>query len=164
MPFFQDPPSVPHPFRTDRLLRGYLERVLPEEIREAVEPGFDELGTIAAGPLLEELARGRDDEPKLVSWDPWGHRVDRIELTPLWQTAQRLAAESRQRLASRLEGLNKYFGTRDGLRWAVIEEAGRTKDAQIIASALDFGYSADDLKGVASQNLLRDAAKLRAAA
>lgn len=60
--------------------------------------------------------------------------------------------------------VNKYFGTRDGLRWAVIEEAGRTKDAQIIASALDFGYSADDLKGVASQNLLRDAAKLRAAA
>ncbi len=38
---------------------------------------------------LEELAV----EPTLVAYDPWGERVDRIELTPLWQEAKVLTAE-----------------------------------------------------------------------
>src|SRR5262249_334946 len=31
--------------------------------------------------------------PRLVQWDAWGRRVDRIDVTPLWQEAQRLSAE-----------------------------------------------------------------------
>ncbi|HEV2835007.1 MAG TPA: acyl-CoA dehydrogenase family protein, partial [Pyrinomonadaceae bacterium] len=33
------------------------------------------------------------NEPRLTQWDAWGNRVDRIELTPLWQRAERIAVE-----------------------------------------------------------------------
>ena len=36
---------------------------------------------------------GTDLEPKLTQWDPWGNRVDQIEHTPLWKSAERLASE-----------------------------------------------------------------------
>ena len=32
------------------------------------------------------------DEPRLVSWSPWGRREDHIELSSLWGDAKRLAA------------------------------------------------------------------------
>jgi alkylation response protein AidB-like acyl-CoA dehydrogenase len=35
----------------------------------------------------------RLNEPRLTQWDAWGERVDRIEVSPLWRTAERLAAE-----------------------------------------------------------------------
>jgi alkylation response protein AidB-like acyl-CoA dehydrogenase len=33
------------------------------------------------------------NEPVLTRWDAWGERVDRIEVSPLWRVAERLAAE-----------------------------------------------------------------------
>src|SRR5919112_4032160 len=35
----------------------------------------------------------RLNEPRLTQWDAWGERVDRIEVSPLWRVAERLAAE-----------------------------------------------------------------------
>ena len=32
-----------------------------------------------------------------MQWDAWGNRVDRIEVTPLWRKAERIAAEQRPR-------------------------------------------------------------------
>lgn len=56
--------------------------------------------------------------------------------------------------------VNRYFGTRDALRWEVITEAGKQKNTKVISEALKFGYATDDLKAVASATLLKDAAKL----
>jgi len=39
-------------------------------------------------PLADRL-----NEPVLMQWDAWGERVDRIEVSPLWQVALRVAAE-----------------------------------------------------------------------
>ena len=35
----------------------------------------------------------RLNEPRLTQWSPWGERINRIELTPLWRRAERIAAE-----------------------------------------------------------------------
>jgi Adaptive response protein AidB N-terminal domain/Acyl-CoA dehydrogenase, middle domain len=51
------------------------------------------MGELAGGPLFAFQQKHRAAEPKLSSWDAWGHRVDTIELTPLWQEAARIAAE-----------------------------------------------------------------------
>lgn len=92
MAFFQDPPRLENQFRSDRVLRSYLARTLPHEVRAAIEPSLDALGEQAAGPLLALQQADRLHEPVLTQWDPWGRRVDRIELTPLWREAQRIAA------------------------------------------------------------------------
>jgi len=92
MPFFQEPPRLGNEYDGDPLLREYLARSLPPDVLRGLEPELRELGALGAGPLLEQQLAERHLEPRLVSFDPWGRRVDRIELTPLWREAAALAA------------------------------------------------------------------------
>jgi alkylation response protein AidB-like acyl-CoA dehydrogenase len=92
MIFHQDPPRLPHAYRGDPLLREHLARALPADAVAAIEPELDALGGLAAGALHDRALAERSLEPTLVAWDPWGRRVDRITLTPLWEEAARLAA------------------------------------------------------------------------
>jgi acyl-CoA dehydrogenase len=92
MAFFQAAPELGNQFTTDRVLRSYVERALDDDARRIVVPELESLGELAGGELYRLQLADRTNEPRLVSWDPWGHRVDRIELTPLWQRAAREAA------------------------------------------------------------------------
>lgn len=93
MPFQQPPPTLGNQYEDDRVLRSYLARVLPPEVLRELEPALHELGALAGGQLYELQLADRLNEPTLKQWDAWGQRVDEIELTPLWQVAERLAAE-----------------------------------------------------------------------
>jgi alkylation response protein AidB-like acyl-CoA dehydrogenase len=92
MAFFQDPPRLANPYAADVLLREHLARALPADTLREIEPELLELGELAGGRLLELQEAERELEPRLVQWDPWGRRVDRIELTALWREAAPLAA------------------------------------------------------------------------
>ena len=84
MAFFQDPPRLAHAFHDDRVLRSYLARALPEDARREAIPALEALGELASGELFERMVEHRAIEPRLITWDAWGHRVDRIEVTPTW--------------------------------------------------------------------------------
>jgi alkylation response protein AidB-like acyl-CoA dehydrogenase len=92
MAFFQDPPRLGNEYRDDPLLREMLALRLPPEVLSAVEPELAELGELSGGRLFQLQLEDRLSEPRLVPWDAWGNRVDRIELTPLWKEAAVLAA------------------------------------------------------------------------
>ena len=85
MPFFQPPPSLGNQYTADRVLRGYLARVLPGDALASIEPSLSELGELAGGPMWRALLATYGDEPRLTQWDAWGHRVDAIEHVPLWR-------------------------------------------------------------------------------
>jgi len=93
MAFYQDPPRLGNQYTTDRALRSLLERALPDDVRRAIEPELAEMGELSGGYFYELDRKWRSAEPRLVQWDPWGQRVDAIELTPLWEEAARVAAE-----------------------------------------------------------------------
>ena len=93
MPFQQTPPTPGNQYEADRVLRSYLARVLPAEVLREIEPQLAELGALAGGELYELQLADRLNEPRLTQWNAWGERIDEIELTPLWRTAERLAAE-----------------------------------------------------------------------
>jgi acyl-CoA dehydrogenase len=93
MPFFQDPPRLGHPLHDDRVLRSYLARALPDDARREATEQLTALGDLTAGKLYDLMLEDRLSEPSLVQWDAWGRRVDRIELTRVWQAAKPLAAE-----------------------------------------------------------------------
>jgi acyl-CoA dehydrogenase len=93
MAFFQDPPALGNQLRDDRVLRSYLARALPEEVRRAIEPSLESMGELAGGVLYRMNLEDRLNEPVLTQWDAWGHRVDHIEVSPLWREAARLASE-----------------------------------------------------------------------
>ena len=93
MSFLQTPPELGHQLHDDRVLMSHLARVLPEDMRREVLPSLEALGGLAGGPLFRMQEEDRLHEPRLVQWDPWGHRVDRIELTAVWKEARRLSCE-----------------------------------------------------------------------
>lgn len=84
MAFLQDAPQLPHPFRSDRVLRGLLDRIVATERRAALNADLDALGDYAlhAWQRAGESVRRK---PVLTAWDAWGRRVDRIELTDAWR-------------------------------------------------------------------------------
>jgi alkylation response protein AidB-like acyl-CoA dehydrogenase len=92
MAFLQSPPALGNQYADDRVLRSYLQRSLPEDMRSEIEPELATLGELAGGRLYIQQLAERELEPVLVQWDAWGNRIDRIEVTPLWREAERLAA------------------------------------------------------------------------
>lgn len=94
MAFFQDSPLLGHQFDDDRVLRSFLARALDEPTHREIVPSIRAMGDLASGELYQLQVADRLNEPKLVSWDPWGKRIDQIEVSPLWKRAARVAAES----------------------------------------------------------------------
>jgi alkylation response protein AidB-like acyl-CoA dehydrogenase len=93
MTFTQQPPQLGNQYADDRALRSYLKRALPPDVLREVEPSLEEMGGLAGGELYRIQLADRLNEPRLTQWDAWGERVDRIEVSPLWRSAERLAAE-----------------------------------------------------------------------
>ncbi len=92
-PFNQSPPELGNQYDDDRVLRSYLRRVLPQEVLQAIEPALREMGELSGGELYCLQLADRLNEPVLTKWDAWGNRIDQIEVSPLWQRAEKLAAE-----------------------------------------------------------------------
>lgn len=93
MPFVQPPPELGNQYSADRALRSYLARALPADVRTEIEPGLAAMGELAGGELYRFQLADRENEPVLTQWDAWGNRIDRVEVTPLWREAERIAAE-----------------------------------------------------------------------
>src|SRR5688500_6532906 len=92
--FVQSAPRLGNQYGDDIFLRSYLRRKLPAEVLRQIEPELQEMGELAAGELYDLQLQDRLNEPRLVQWDAWGNRIDRIEVTPLWQRAAVIAARS----------------------------------------------------------------------
>jgi alkylation response protein AidB-like acyl-CoA dehydrogenase len=93
MSFVQSPPELGNQYEDDLSLRSYLARTLPSDVLADIEVGLKHMGERAGGELYRLQLADREHEPMLTQWDGWGNRVDRIEVTPLWKRAERLAAE-----------------------------------------------------------------------
>ena len=51
--------------------------------------------SLPAASCIGCSSHDRLNEPTLMQWDAWGNRIDRIEVTPLWQRAAQIAAQQR---------------------------------------------------------------------
>ena len=91
--FQQAPPTLDNQYEDDRVLRSYLKRTFPAQTLSDIEPSLREMGRLAGAELYQLQLADRLNEPKLIQWDAWGNRIDKVELTPLWQLAERIAVE-----------------------------------------------------------------------
>jgi acyl-CoA dehydrogenase len=84
--FFQDPPRLRDEWAEDPAIRNYLARVLPHDVLDAVTPSLAEMGELAAGELYDIHCAmdNLENEPRLVSFDPWGRRIDEVRTAPEW--------------------------------------------------------------------------------
>jgi alkylation response protein AidB-like acyl-CoA dehydrogenase len=93
MPFNQPAPELGNQYDEDRVLRSYLARALPAQMRGEIEAELRVMGALAGGELRRFQLDDRLNEPQHTAWDAWGNRIDRIEVSPLWKRAEVLAAE-----------------------------------------------------------------------
>lgn len=95
----QRPPRLGDTYRSDLVLLEYLERLLPTGVRIAVEPELRAMGTAAAGELARLADEAEASPPWLRQYDPWGTRVDRVEVSRAWRDLH--AAQVHAGLAAR---------------------------------------------------------------
>ena len=91
MEFVQAAPALGNQYDDDRVLQSYLQRALPHAMHAAIGGDLAELGAHAAQAWFEARERSAS-EPALTQWDAWGARIDRIELTPVWQRGAAMTA------------------------------------------------------------------------
>jgi alkylation response protein AidB-like acyl-CoA dehydrogenase len=92
MPFFQTAPVLSNTYETDDLLRSFIERHVPGDARVFIESDLRQMGALSAD-LHERSVTEVRSEPRIVPFDAWGRRIDRIETTPFWQEMGRIATE-----------------------------------------------------------------------
>lgn len=92
-PFLQDPPRPSNRFRTDRVLRSTLRRILPDDVWHEVSPELDALGDRARAEWPQLADRAEANPPRHVPYDAWGSRVDRIDAEPAWLELVRIGQE-----------------------------------------------------------------------
>ncbi|HEU0276964.1 MAG TPA: acyl-CoA dehydrogenase family protein [Rhodanobacteraceae bacterium] len=90
MSFVQSAPRLGDLYHDDRMLRSTLARLLPEPMLRAADADFAALADYAQRTWPRSTRTPR--EPVLTQWDVYGHRIDRIELTPTWQEGPTIAA------------------------------------------------------------------------
>lgn len=93
MSFFQVPPIFEHPYNSDKLMKSYLKRVLPPIIWKEIDSDLNRFGK-RVQELLEPLAQVAERNPPVhVPYDPWGKRIDHIEVSEAWKRLHAIAAE-----------------------------------------------------------------------
>jgi alkylation response protein AidB-like acyl-CoA dehydrogenase len=91
--FYQEGARLDNQYECDALLRAYLRWRLPSAMRAEIEPGLALLGARAADDLLALGDAAEAAPPHHVPYDPWGRRVDRIEVSEAWRALDRISAE-----------------------------------------------------------------------
>lgn len=91
MPFFQDGPVLSNLYAQDRFLKVEFPRRVPAHLFQEHDSILNELGRESA-----QIYSGLQDEsdrnpPKLTNFDPWGRRIDKIEVAKHWAEFRNLA-------------------------------------------------------------------------
>ena len=90
--FVQTLPPPADPYRDDRLLRAWLDHTLGTAGHAAVAGRLQALAADVTGPLRAAHRDAEANPPRLVTYDAWGARVDRLETSTGWATLRRAAA------------------------------------------------------------------------
>lgn len=94
--FWQAGPELHNEWRTSPALRRTLTRLVPSDVMADIEASLDEMGDLASGDLavLAKRMNTREAEPRLVTSDPWGRRIDHIQTDPAWDQIGEIAART----------------------------------------------------------------------
>jgi len=90
--FVQAVPEPVDPYTGDGFLRAWLDRTLGPAGHAAAKGRLTALATDVVGTLRAAHADAETHPPKLIRYDAWGARVDRIETAAGWQEQRAAAA------------------------------------------------------------------------
>ena len=89
--FYQDGPEIQNTYNSDPLLKKWISLKFGRQASEAHDV-LSRCGEKAATSWLDLSWTAENSEPELVSFDPWGKRIDEIILSPGWKELEDEAA------------------------------------------------------------------------
>ena len=90
--FFQQGPVLGNPFAADPLLQAFLRWRLPADLQETLAPGLLAFGQRVVDEVQDLGPQAEAHPPRLTTFNPWGERIDQIEVSGAWQRLQDIAA------------------------------------------------------------------------
>ncbi|MFC4042980.1 acyl-CoA dehydrogenase family protein [Dactylosporangium siamense] len=90
--FVQDSPALRDPYTSDWLLQGWLDRILGPDGHAAAKGRLAALSADVLGPLRAAHHDAETHPPTLTRFDPWGARVERVDVSAGWDTQRAAAA------------------------------------------------------------------------
>ena len=89
--FQQTAYTLPPAWTSATTLRAIIRRLASQNAYKVIDDDCQKLERRLTGDILELYDRVQ--EPKLVQYDHWGRRVDRLETSEGWRGLKRVAAE-----------------------------------------------------------------------
>lgn len=90
--FFQTPPSLGNQYDEDRVLRSYLEWKLPNDILLTIQPELQSMGQRVVSDIYLLGQAAESSPPRHIPYDPWGKRIDYIEVSEAWNELANISA------------------------------------------------------------------------
>lgn len=93
--FFQIPPELSNQYDEDRVLKSYLEWKLPPQVLAEIQPELHRMGQRAITDIYHLGRAAEAEPPRHIPYDPWGRRIDVIEVSQAWNDLDKIAAEEK---------------------------------------------------------------------
>jgi len=91
--FNQAGPTLDNQYKSDPYLPGLIAQFFHDQAHQEIDAKLHHMGELAGKELYQLQLADRLNEPVLTQWDPWGKRIDQIELTPLWKKAEQVTVD-----------------------------------------------------------------------
>jgi putative acyl-CoA dehydrogenase len=93
--FFQIPPQLNNQYDADRTLKSYLEWKLPHQVLAEIQPELRRMGQRAITDIYHLGQAAEAEPPRHIPYDPWGRRIDLIEVSSAWKELDKISAEEK---------------------------------------------------------------------
>ncbi|MCP1726276.1 alkylation response protein AidB-like acyl-CoA dehydrogenase [Natronospira proteinivora] len=91
--FYQQGPTLPASLAADGALDAYLKLRLPERLAGQWRGPLERLWARSRDEMAPLAAAAEANPPEHISYDPWGRRIDLIQVCPEWQKLEGIASE-----------------------------------------------------------------------
>lgn len=91
--FFQEEPTLGNQYLSDKLFKSYINKNIPSEFLNEIEKDLEHLGNRVISDILEISKEAESNLPVHVPFDPWGKRIDKINVSKAWEKLDKISAE-----------------------------------------------------------------------
>jgi putative acyl-CoA dehydrogenase len=91
--FIQDAPILKNQFNDDLLLQDFLLFKLPQSYQKQVCLNLEQFGERVVGDIAKMAEDAEEHPPKHRPFDPWGNRIDELQISNGWKQLHITSAE-----------------------------------------------------------------------
>lgn len=91
--FFQTGPALDNQYLTDKLLKSYINKNIPDKYLNEIEKDLENLGHRVVNDILDISVKAEANPPIHIPYNPWGQRIDEIKVSDYWKKLDNISAQ-----------------------------------------------------------------------